>query len=100
MRPFIYQKAGDPSLAIQALASTASADVPSTEAPAQALAGGTTLLDLMKLDVMRPSTLVDINQLSGLWSDIGTEGGYLRLGAMARMSDVAEHPEVLRHYPV
>jgi xanthine dehydrogenase YagS FAD-binding subunit len=100
MRPFIYQRAGDPSLAIQALASTASADVPSTEAPAQALAGGTTLLDLMKLDVMRPSSLVDINQLSALWSDIGSEGGYLRLGAMARMSDVAEHPEVLRHYPV
>jgi len=100
MRPFIYQKAGDPSLAIQALASDASAKLPLTEAPAQALAGGTTLIDLMKLDVMRPSRLVDINPLSASWSEISTEGNHLRLGALARMSDVAAHGEVLRHYPV
>src|SRR6201995_3229694 len=77
-----------------------SSNNPPMEAAAQALAGGTTLIDLMKLDVMRPQTLVDINPLAGNWSEINLDGGNLRLGALARMSDVAAHPEVQRNYPV
>ena len=100
MRPFIYQKADDPSAAIQALAAAAAGNNALTEASIQPLAGGTTLIDLMKLDVMRPSTLVDINPLAGEWSQINLEGGNLKLGALARMSDVAAHPEVQRLYPV
>jgi xanthine dehydrogenase YagS FAD-binding subunit len=64
------------------------------------LAGGTTLLDLMKLDVMRPRAIVDINPLSPAWANISLENGNLRLGAMARMADVAANPEIQHNYPV
>src|SRR4051812_40206276 len=98
MRPFSYQRATDPSFAIQALAAATSN--PLTEAEAQPLAGGTTLIDLMKLDVMRPQTVVDINPLASAWSAVSLDGGNLRLGAMARMSDVAANAEVQKNYPV
>lgn len=100
MRPIIYQKATDAPSALQALAAAASANDPLTDASVQPLAGGTTLLDLMKLDVMRPSVLVDINPLSASWSAVNLDGGNLRLGALARMSDVAANPDIQRNYPV
>jgi xanthine dehydrogenase YagS FAD-binding subunit len=100
MRPFAYQRAADAPSAIQALASTAAGNTSLTEAAIQPLAGGTTLIDLMKLDVMRPGALVDINPLANAWSAINLEGGNLRLGALARMSDVAANPEVQLNYPV
>ncbi len=99
MRPFIYQRASDPSAAAAALAAS-TGNPPPTEAAVQALAGGTTLIDLMKLDVMRPQALVDINPLASAWSEINLDGGNLRLGAMAHMSDVAAHPDIQRNYPV
>src|SRR5438552_6039188 len=100
MRSFTYQRASDPSAAIQALAMAVASNDPPTEAAAQPLAGGTTLIDLMKLDVMRPQTVVDINPLASAWSAVSLDGGNLRLGAMARMSDVADNADVQRHYPV
>src|SRR5436190_13817746 len=99
MRSFSYQRAEDPSAAVQALAAAAS-DRPFTEAESLPLAGGTTLIDLMKLDVMRPKMLVDINPLASQWSAIDMSADHLRLGAMARMSDVADNADVQRHYPV
>jgi len=99
MRPFTYQRASDPNAALTALAASSGNPLP-TEAAVQALAGGTTLIDLMKLDVMRPQALVDINPLAGSWAEINLDDGNLRLGALARMSDVAAHQEVQRHYPV
>ena len=59
MRPITYQRATDAPSAVQALAAAESANDSPTDAAVQPLAGGTTLLDLMKLDVMRPSVLVD-----------------------------------------
>jgi xanthine dehydrogenase YagS FAD-binding subunit len=100
MRAFAYQRATDPSAAIQALAASGEVNSPLTEAATQPLAGGTTLIDLMKLDVMRPKALVDINPLANGWSEINLEGGNLRLGALARMSDVAANAEIQHHYPV
>ena len=100
MRPFTYRRATDPSFAVQALAAAAATSNPLTEAEAQPLAGGTTLIDLMKLDVMRPRTVVDINPLASAWSAVSLDGGNLRLGAMARMSDVAANAEVQKNYPV
>src|SRR5882757_3751630 len=100
MRPFAYQRATDPSSAVQALAAAATSNTPLTNASAQPLAGGTTLIDLMKLDVMRPQTVVDINPLAPAWSAVSLDGGNLRLGAMARMSDVAANAEVQKNYPV
>jgi xanthine dehydrogenase YagS FAD-binding subunit len=69
MRPFTYQRASDAADAVKS--------------GGQYLAGGTTLLDLMKLDVMRPDLVVDINDLSHEFGDIqyGPQG--LRLGALA-----------------
>jgi xanthine dehydrogenase YagS FAD-binding subunit len=62
------------------------------------VAGGTTLIDLMKLDVERPKLLVDIN---GLPLDrIEPEGGGLKIGALVRNSDLAHDEQVQRMYPV
>lgn len=98
MQPFVFERANSPSAAVQALAASGGNNL--SEAPVQALAGGTTLIDLMKLDVMRPTAVIDINPLSGAWSQINLEGGNLRLGALARMADVAANPEIQTDYPV
>jgi xanthine dehydrogenase YagS FAD-binding subunit len=64
------------------------------------LAGGTTLIDLMKLDVETPKTLVDINsQAKGLNKIEATSEG-LRFGALVRMAEAAENADVLKNYPV
>jgi xanthine dehydrogenase YagS FAD-binding subunit len=62
------------------------------------VAGGTTLIDLMKLEVTTPSQLVDINRLPMRGIELASDG--LRIGALEKMSDVAEHPEVVANYPV
>jgi xanthine dehydrogenase YagS FAD-binding subunit len=66
---------------------------------AKFVAGGTTLVDLMKLDVERPTAVIDINRLP-LAEIARTPDGGLRIGALARNSDVAHHPDVVRDYPV
>jgi xanthine dehydrogenase YagS FAD-binding subunit len=100
MRPFAYQRATDVASATQALAAATTSNAPLTEAAMQPLAGGTTLLDLMKLDVMRPTAVVDINPLAQQWSTVTLDSGNLRLGALARMSDVAANADVRKSYPV
>src|SRR6266571_3032022 len=100
MRSFSYQRAADPNIAVLALSASAADNHPLTQATAQPLAGGTALIDLMKLDVMRPAAIVDINPLARSWSTIQPGGDSLRLGALAKMSDVAAHAEVQRSYPV
>jgi xanthine dehydrogenase YagS FAD-binding subunit len=87
-------------MAVQALGAAAAANNPLTLAAAQPLAGGTTLIDLMKLDVMRPAAIVDINPLAQGWSAIEPDNEKLRLGALAKMSDVAAHNDIQRNYPV
>ena len=62
------------------------------------VAGGTTLIDLMKLEAMTPSLLVDINRLPMRGIELAPDG--LRIGALEKMSDVAECPEVVTNYPV
>jgi len=62
------------------------------------IAGGTTLLDLMKLNVENHGQLVDINMLPFKGIEVMTDG--LRIGALERMSDVGEHPLVMQQYPV
>ncbi len=63
------------------------------------IAGGTTLLDLMKLNVQTPASLVDINSLP-LDKIEAQSDGSLRLGAMVRNSDLAHHPKVQQNFPV
>jgi len=63
------------------------------------LAGGTTQVDLMRLNVIQPTALVDINALP-LDHVEELPGGGLRIGALARMSEVAEVPVVVQRYPM
>jgi xanthine dehydrogenase YagS FAD-binding subunit len=69
------------------------------DAPVRFVAGGTNLIDMMKLNVERPSTIVDINALP-LAAVEPTPSGGLKIGALARNSDVAQHPLVKRDYAV
>ena len=99
MRPFAYHRAGDLADAVDA-ASQAPSRIPPTMAPVQFLAGGTTILDLMKLDVMRPEVLVDIGGIGPVGRTIEKRVGALYLGAFVTMAEAAEHPEIKRNYPV
>lgn len=63
------------------------------------IAGGTTLVDLMKLNVERPRALVDINALPLAKIENLPSGG-LRIGALVRNADLAWHPEVQKSYAV
>jgi xanthine dehydrogenase YagS FAD-binding subunit len=62
------------------------------------IAGGTTLLDLMKAGVERPDVVIDINRLPLAAIDVTPAG--VRIGALARNSDVADDPTILREFPV
>ncbi|HEX4197872.1 MAG TPA: FAD binding domain-containing protein, partial [Caulobacteraceae bacterium] len=77
MRPFAYDRAADTAEAARLGRDTGQGQ---TVAHTQFLAGGTTLIDLMKLDVLRPEQVVDINPLESRHGAIeaGPEG--LRLG--------------------
>ncbi len=99
MRPFEYTKANDAPAAIRAHGPAKAGDS-AIAAPAQYLAGGTTLIDLMKLDVMRPDRVIDINPLAQSNGKIEFGDRGLRLGAMARMSETADHPDIQAHFPV
>ena len=63
------------------------------------LAGGTTLVDLMKLDVEQPDLLIDITRIPEL-REIRADGDTLVFGALVHMSDVADHPIIKRDYPI
>jgi xanthine dehydrogenase YagS FAD-binding subunit len=89
MRPFAYERAGDPAAAVTAVARAEGAKF---------LGGGTNLVDLMKLEVETPSRLVDVTHLGLDTIEEGRDGG-LWIGAGARNSDVAAHPAVRAHWP-
>jgi xanthine dehydrogenase YagS FAD-binding subunit len=66
---------------------------------AKFVAGGTNLIDLMKMDVERPTTVIDITRLP-LNKVEKCPGGGLRIGALVRNADLAYHPVVEQRYPV
>jgi xanthine dehydrogenase YagS FAD-binding subunit len=90
MRPFSYARAADAGAAIAAVRERADGAF---------LAGGTTAVDLVRQNVLRPGLLVDINDLP-LTGIEDLPGGGLRVGALARMSDVARAPGVRERFPV
>ena len=90
MTPFTYQRAGSPAEAAAAVARTPGAKF---------IAGGTNLLDLMKLEIENPRHLVDVNHL-GLDQIEPTPEGGLRIGALVRNTDLAADPRVRRDYAV
>jgi xanthine dehydrogenase YagS FAD-binding subunit len=88
MKAFDYTKPGDEAAAIHAgLAPTS-----------RYIAGGTLLVDLLRLNVEQPELLVDLNDLALGALEVGPNG--LRIGALVKNSDLAEHPAVLADYPV
>ncbi len=97
MRAFSYTRAADLTQAVQLGQRTGQGQ---TDASVQYLAGGTTLYDLMKLDVMVPAHLVDLAPLGATHSAITPAAEGLRLGAFAKMAHVAAHPAVRNDYPV
>jgi xanthine dehydrogenase YagS FAD-binding subunit len=90
MRAFTYQRASTPVEAAQAAAS---------RPDAKFIAGGTNLLDLMKLEIETPTHLVDVNRL-GLDEIEDTDDGGLRIGALVRNTDLAADARVRRDYGV
>jgi xanthine dehydrogenase YagS FAD-binding subunit len=74
-------------------------DGPQGGASIRFLAGGTTLLDLMKLDVERPAQVIDIHRLA-LDRVEAIDGGGVTIGATMRNADLANHPLIKTHYPV
>ena len=96
MEAFKFTKAADVPQAVSAGAASSTAQQGAT---VRFIAGGTTLLDLMKLDVERPSTLVDINRLP-LDKVEQLPDGRLKIGALVRNSDLAHHSLVQTNYAV
>jgi xanthine dehydrogenase YagS FAD-binding subunit len=89
MRAFTYQRA----------ATVAEAAAAATKVGARFIAGGTNLLDLMKLEIETPTHLIDVNGLGLNQIDATPEGG-LRIGALVRNTDLAADQRVRRDYGV
>lgn len=89
MHPFTYLEAPTTAAAAQAV---------SANPQAVFFAGGTTLLDLMKLEVMTPAALVSINHLP--LADLTITDGTVIVGANVRNSELAHHPHIREHFPV
>lgn len=89
MRPFDYQVPGDAVAAVQAV---------SADPRAAFLAGGTNLVDHLKLGIAEPGLLVDVTSLTS--DEIVEDDGGLRIGAAVRNSELAADPRVRARYPV
>ena len=96
MHTFAFLRPKDPA---QAIAAAAKAKTAQQGADIRFLAGGTTLIDLMKLNVETPAQLIDVNRL-GFDKIEATRDGGLKIGATVRNSDLAHHPTVRRDYSV
>jgi xanthine dehydrogenase YagS FAD-binding subunit len=90
MRSFSYERAATPGAAAAAAASTPNAKF---------IAGGTNLLDLMKLEIETPAHLIDVNGLALDRIEVTADGG-LRVGALVRNTDLAADARVRRDYGV
>lgn len=89
MNNFQYKEASQPAQAVQQLG---------TGAATKFIAGGTNLVDLMKYGIEQPNTLIDISRLE--LAQIEKTATGLRIGALARNSDMAEHPLVTSQFPL
>lgn len=86
---FQYTRAKDASDALRLIAADPSAKF---------IAGGTNLVDLMRMDVERPTRLIDISRLQ--LTNVEVSAGGVRIGAMVPNSDLAYHPIVAERYPL
>ena len=83
----------------RAASAEAAAQIAAANPDAKFIAGGTNLLDLMKLEIEAPTHLIDVNGLEFNEIEPTAEGG-LRIGAMVRNTDLAAHEIVRRDYPL
>ena len=90
MKAFSYTRAATPQEAVRAVNGGGEAFI----------AGGTNLLDLMKGGVARPVMLIDVTHIAGLDTVDALPDGGLRIGALVRNSDAADHPRVRSGYPL
>ena len=90
MKAFTYERPESPAAAVAAMAATSGA---------RFIAGGTNLLDLMKLGIEAPAHLIDVNRL-GLDRIESTDDGGLRIGALVRNTDLASDERVRRDYAI
>ena len=91
MNPFVYSRAADAQQAVAGIAGQTNSKL---------LGGGTNLIDLMKMGVETPSQLVDINRLPLTQIEELPNGKGVRVGALVRNSDMAEHSLITSRYPV
>src|SRR6202161_2969149 len=84
MRAFAYDRPSSEVAAIRAASMLAQLPEIQGRAPVEYLAGGTPLVDLMKLDVMRPAKVVDLGALAGAHDAISVSPDGVRLGAMVK----------------
>lgn len=91
MNPFTYSRASDANQAVAEI---------SAKPQGKFLGGGTNLIDLMKMGVEAPAQLIDINRLPIAQIEELPDGKGVRIGALARNSDVAEHSLIKDRYPV
>src|SRR5438046_10645277 len=96
MKTFALTRANDSA---QAIATAAKATTAQQGADVRFVGGGTTLIDLMKLNVEIPARVLDINHLPLDKIEAAPDGG-LKIGATVRNSDLANHPTVQREYAV
>src|ERR1700759_4759348 len=96
MKAFQFTRPPDVAAAVQAGAESKTSQ---QGADVRFLAGGTTLIDLMKLNVETPTRVLDVNRLLPSTIEPTPDGG-LKIGATVRNSDLANHAAVLRDYPV
>ncbi len=98
MRPFAYEAPTDAAAAVALASVPAAAHV---TAPVQYKGGGTTLIDLMKLDVIQPTTVVDITAISDeAMRRIVRTDEELRIGSLVSMAKLQADASVVRDYPI
>src|SRR3712207_6586454 len=93
MHPFTLERPRDLSAAL-----AFGAQAGRNDAPAEYIAGGTDMVQLLQEDVRRPERLVSLAGLLDNTIDVGPKG--LRLGAAVTMAEAAAHPGLAEHFPV
>ena len=89
--PFDYEVADSVESAVELLGSRSDAKL---------LAGGHSLIPLLRLRVTRPSLLVDVGRLNGRLRSVRDDGDRLAIGALARYADLERDPLLLEHTPL
>ena len=90
MEPFEYERVSSTGEALALASSSGSAF----------LAGGTELLNWMRIGIERPTKIIDIGRIESLSGIHETPSGALSIGALSKLNDIAQHPQVMRDYPV